>query len=295
MKNRPRRILRHQHDKLSDYYVDNYHHTTIHRFFVLQIRSGIEDTRGSIIKNDDNDGTDITLNNNDLQNERRSQHQPAPHHQLHLLDRHVASSPSPLSVAAVCQDGIAFISLHHDVDGILSTQTTSILDCNKIGRLMQQPDDNDFAGDAAATTSIASTTLINTNKNNNNNTNNKENISEGSKPRYEIFVDLPLSFRGPLRIETIYENNSNQHSTQHSQSTSKSLSSIRLSPPPMSLLTAGWRADSITLHNCQYWERINGTGGTSVFFTHSFIEYHCLYYYHINNLVTGSADEYIHD
>ena len=121
------------------------HHTTIHQFFVLQIRSGIEDTRGSIIKNDDNDGTDITLNSNDLQNERRSHHQPAPHHQLHLLDRHVASSPSPLPVAAVCRDGIALISLHHDVDGIWSTQTTSILDCNKIGRLTQQPDDNDIA------------------------------------------------------------------------------------------------------------------------------------------------------
>ena len=276
------------------------HHTTIHQFFVLQIRSGIEDTRGSIIKNDDNDGTDITLNSNDLQNERRSHHQPAPHHQLHLLDRHVASSPSPLSVATVCRDGIAFISLHHDVDGtILSTQTTSILDRNKIGRLTQQPDDNDIAGDAAAaaTTNIASTTLINTNKNNNNNnnTNTNENISEGSKPRYEIFVDLPLSFRGPLRIETIYENNSNQHSTQHSQSTSKSLSSIRLSPPPMSLLTAGWRADSIALANAGRELMAQEVRECSFLPTHSSNTIASTTTISINNLVTGSADEYIHD
>ena len=267
-------------------------------------KSGIEDPSGSIIKNDDNDD-DIAINSNDLQN-----HQTPPHH-LHLLDRHVASSP--LSVAAVCRDGIALISLHYDVDVILSTSSSSsslsppsssksfpsTLDPNKICRLTQQSDDNDnIAGgdedgcevktvlgitdDATTAITIASTNLINTDKN--------YNKSVGSKPRHAIFVDLPRSFRGPLRIETIYENNSNHHphSTQHS------LSSIRLSPPPMSLLTAGWRADSITLANAgrelmAQEVRVYSlpTLSSNTIASTTTIS--------ISNLVTGSADEYIHD
>ncbi|KAL7533047.1 hypothetical protein ACHAXR_005014, partial [Thalassiosira sp. AJA248-18] len=46
-----------------------------------------------------------------------------------------------------------------------------------------------------------------------------------------LFCDLPLSSRGPVRIEQIHEN---QQQSSHL-------------PPPMSLLTAGWRTDGLAL------------------------------------------------
>ncbi len=207
--------------------------------------------------------------------------------QQHLQDRHVASSP--LSVAAVCRDGIALISLHYDMDDILSRLTSSpsnsfsslLLDPENDGRssLMQQ---SDFAKEEEegevvegmvdieenddATT--ASTTVIINNdykeqqqqQHVHNNNDMEREMDESVEPQRALllFCDLPLSFRGPLRIETIYENNNyrNQnprHNHHHHHSSPPSSSSHHryssLSPPPISLLTAGWRADSITLAN----------------------------------------------
>jgi len=59
-------------------------------------------------------------------------------------------------------------------------------------------------------------------------------LSNNNQPKSLLshkFRDLPLSSRGPLRIEPIYENNANSNGA----------------PPPMSLLTAGWRTDGMAL------------------------------------------------
>ena len=101
---------------------------------------------------------------------------------LQNQDTYVAASP--LSVAAVCNDGIALVSLHYNADH-------------------EEEED-----EGQSTSEIAN-----------------------------IFRDLPLSTRGPLRIEPIYEN-----SMQSSSSSS-------YHPPPMALLTAGWRTDGLTLCN----------------------------------------------
>ena len=67
-------------------------------------------------------------------------------------------SASPLSVAAVCSDGISLVSLHFG---------------------LELNDDNDDAQSSSQT--------------------------EGNE-LLEVFNDLPLSSRGPLRIEPIYDN-----------------------------------------------------------------------------------------
>lgn len=86
-------------------------------------------------------------------------------------------SASPLSVAAVCSDGIALISLHFGLES--------------------SSDDG--------------------------------------------FHDLPISSRGPLRIEPIHDNGA---TTTNSMMTSSC--SLR-SPPAMALITAGWRTDGMAL------------------------------------------------
>ena len=86
-------------------------------------------------------------------------------------------SASPLSVAAVCSDGIALISLHFGLE-----------------------------------------------------------ISSD-----DGFHDLPISSRGPLRIEPIHDNGA---TTANSIMTSSC--SLR-SPPAMALITAGWRTDGMAL------------------------------------------------
>jgi hypothetical protein len=86
-------------------------------------------------------------------------------------------SASPLSVAAVCSDGIALISLHFGLES--------------------SSDDG--------------------------------------------FHDLPISFRGPLRIEPIHDNG-----VTSANSIMTSSCSLR-SPPAMALITAGWRTDGMAL------------------------------------------------
>lgn len=86
-------------------------------------------------------------------------------------------SASPLSVAAVCSDGIALISLHFGLE-----------------------------------------------------------ISSD-----DGFHDLPISSRGPLRIEPIHDNGATA-----ANSIMTSSCSLR-SPPAMALITAGWRTDGMAL------------------------------------------------
>ena len=90
-------------------------------------------------------------------------------------------SASPLSVAAVCSDGVAMVSLHFGLESDNESQ-------------------------------------------------------KGGNELFEVYNDLPLSSRGPLRIEPIYDNGAATNSITST-----------CSPPVMALLTAGWRADGIAL------------------------------------------------
>ena len=137
---------------------------------------------------------------------------------------------SPLSVAAVCNDGIVMISLHYNVDideeedNVVLTPSTANKD---------KEDNTELASEKAkeildiiSNDDNVYTALVE-----------KKSIDHQQKQLQQvankIFRDLPLSTRGPLRIEPIY-----QRST---------LSSGSGEPPPMALLTAGWRTDGITL------------------------------------------------
>lgn len=128
--------------------------------------------------------SDTTNNNKDNWKskvlERSSKHQ----------DAYV--SASPLSVAAVCSDGIALISLHFGLE--LSSDDGS-----------QREGFNERGVDGT------------------------------------LFHDLPISSRGPLRIEPIHDNGA---TTANSMMTSSC--SFR-SPPAMALITAGWRTDGMAL------------------------------------------------
>ena len=109
---------------------------------------------------------------------------------------------APLSVAAVCSDGIVMISLHHGIDD----------DCN------ESDDETDTNSDE------------------------DDNVISEKHKWSRVLYDLPISTRGPLRIEPIFnnENHSLSRST-HSRGVVKAL------PPPMAMLTAGWRTDGMTL------------------------------------------------
>eukprot|EP00986_Skeletonema_menzelii_P021538 scaffold34856_cov166-Skeletonema_menzelii.AAC.2 len=100
-------------------------------------------------------------------------------------------SASPLSVAAVCRDGIALVSLHFGLDS------------------------NNSDDDAQ-----------------------NSRLKEGNE-LLEAFNDLPLSSRGPLRIEPIHDNGATTYSMM-------STCSLR-TPPSLALLTAGWRTDGMAL------------------------------------------------
>ena len=120
---------------------------------------------------------------------------------------------SPLSVAAVCSDGIALLSFHSNVDVESNNGDESSSSSNK--------SDSDVNDDALAETT----------------TDNDNNILSKTH-QLQLFQDLPLSTRGPLRIEPLYEH--------HQISSSSSLQQQSI-PPPMAILTAGWRTDSLTL------------------------------------------------
>ncbi|KAL7469121.1 hypothetical protein ACHAXS_009377 [Conticribra weissflogii] len=104
---------------------------------------------------------------------------------------------SPLSVAAVCNDGIAMVSLHFPLDG-------EEYEWEKLQSAFE---------------------------------NCKSDESSEKDAFLRAFRDLPLMSRGPLRIESIYD---------HSTATDGEASTWT-HPPPMALLTAGWRTDGMAL------------------------------------------------
>lgn len=133
-------------------------------------------------------------------------------------DPYVAASP--LSVAAVCRDGVALVSLHYNVDDVPEEEG------NHVG--------NNATEEAAAADNATSVEAGNSSQGESA----EDNDEEGTDKRAIIslsnkFRDLPLSTRGPLRIEPIHEGGAQ--------------SSFSQQPPPMSLLTAGWRTDGMAL------------------------------------------------
>jgi len=135
---------------------------------------------------------------------------------------------SPLSVAAVCNDGIVMISLHYNVEIEDEEESTSSSAAN------DEEDNTELASEKAqeildiiSNDDTAYTALVEK-KSTDYQQQKQQQVTSSN-----VFRDLPLSTRGPLRIEPIYE-----------ISTSSSGSG---EPPPMALLTAGWRTDGITL------------------------------------------------
>jgi hypothetical protein len=131
---------------------------------------------------------------------------------------------APLSVAAVCSDGIALIALHYGV-GDEYDEAAEDQDKLKITSPMLE---NDGKKDQLASSP---------DKHVNEQT---SQIEESKKHLGLVFRDLPVSTRGPLRIEQVYNCGANT-SSQQINSIPRSL------PPPMSILTAGWRTDGMTL------------------------------------------------
>ena len=140
---------------------------------------------------------------------------------------------SPLSVAAVCNDGIVMISLHYNVD-IDEEKDVEMTSSSSTTANEEEEDNNtELASEKAqeildiiSNDDTAYTALVE-----------KKSIDHQQQQvtlNNKIFRDLPLSTRGPLRIEPIYGR-------------STLSSSGRGEPPPMALLTAGWRTDGITL------------------------------------------------
>jgi len=133
---------------------------------------------------------------------------------------------SPLSVAAVCNDGIVMISLHYNVDEEEDVELASSAanneeeDSTELASEKAQEILDIMSNDDTAYTALVEKKSI-------------DHIQQQKQVANKVFRDLPLSTRGPLRIEPIYE-----------RSTSSSGSG---EPPPMALLTAGWRTDGITL------------------------------------------------
>ena len=154
-------------------------------------------------------------------------------------DPYIAASP--LSVAAICSDGIALVSLHYNVDVVeeRSASLTAVHDTDAKGDVVDDVvaensgDKDEKIHDGVSTTE---TSLVEKEDESNTSCSNTNNNNKQLPP----FRDLPLSSRGPLRIEPIYENTNYNYNNNIQQQTD---------PPPMALLTAGWRTDGITLCN----------------------------------------------
>ena len=149
------------------------------------------------------------------------------HQSISTQDAYIKASP--LSVAAVCNDGIVMISLHYNVDVDDDEELTS--SSSTTANEEREDNNSELASEKAQeifNDDTAYTALVE-----------KKSIEHQLKQQQvanKVFRDLPLSTRGPLRIEPINE-----------MSTSTSSSKGRGEPPPMALLTAGWRTDGITL------------------------------------------------
>lgn len=132
---------------------------------------------------------------------------------------------SPLSVAAVCRDGVALVSLHFGLEE-LDDDDYAVGD--SIAAAAAAADNDDENQSAVVVKDGVDTTIDGT-------VATKQ--PSPSHPIARSFRDLPLSSRGPLRIEHV-----------HDQALSSTQSTPSLSiPPPMAILTAGWRTDGMTL------------------------------------------------
>ena len=123
---------------------------------------------------------------------------------------------SPLSVAAVCRDGVALVSLHYDID--LPEKKT----------VDESKEVNDELEAVSVIKALESTAMEVTDSQTNDD--NNINIRQSSLAVSSYFRDLLPSTRGPLRIESIHDNKLRDNRA-----------------PSMALLTAGWRTDGIVL------------------------------------------------
>ena len=147
---------------------------------------------------------------------------------------------SPPSVAAVCRDGVAMVSLHYDVDlpeGEGAEEEEEEADDDDVGdgggddEAVEMSSATDSGGKGGGRAVASSLTLTTTTADVASRTDDGSGISSfssSSSPNH--FRDLPSSSRGPLRIESVHDN------YHH-----------RRGAPPMSLLTAGWRTDGMAL------------------------------------------------
>jgi hypothetical protein len=123
---------------------------------------------------------------------------------------------SPLSVAAVCSDGIALVSLHYGMDD--DHETTVDDEVDGIDKVTNISSSRDIL--------VEGTTQL------------QRQSNQHSWSR--SFRDLPISSRGPLRIEQVHAHQGNGMATQQ-------ISTVQPLPPPMAILTAGWRTDGMAL------------------------------------------------
>ena len=151
---------------------------------------------------------------------------------------------SPPSVAAVCRDGVAMVSLHYDVDlpeGEGEEEEEEEADDDDVGdgggddEAVEMSSATDSGGEGGGRAVASSLTLTTTTADVASRTDDDDDdgsgissFSSSSSPNH--FRDLPSSSRGPLRIESVHDN------YHH-----------RRGAPPMSLLTAGWRTDGMAL------------------------------------------------
>jgi hypothetical protein len=125
---------------------------------------------------------------------------------------------SPLSVAAVCRDGVALVSLHYDID---------LPEKKKVD---DSKEENDELEALSVIKALEETTAMEVTGSQTIDDNNI-NIRQSSLAEVSTyFRDLPPFTRGPLRIESVHDNKLRDNRA-----------------PSMALLTAGWRTDGIVL------------------------------------------------
>eukprot|EP00956_Cyclotella_meneghiniana_P012649 scaffold17996_cov55-Cyclotella_meneghiniana.AAC.4 len=150
---------------------------------------------------------------------------------------------SPLSVAAVCSDGVVLLSLHYktDDDVIAASDDKDELKINTSSSSLQSIEDkmmNDTISSSHGKGELQLSQQTN---------HPPSNTTKTHSSRW--FNDIPLSTRGPLRIEPIYIQASSSIRRSDSSSTTMVSSSSSSLPPSMAMMTAGWRTDGMTLSN----------------------------------------------
>ncbi|KAL7488158.1 hypothetical protein ACHAW6_013750 [Cyclotella cf. meneghiniana] len=133
---------------------------------------------------------------------------------------------SPLSVAAVCSDGVALISLHYGIEDDF------------------YDDDNEDENIKNLNDTAPSRIVNVTQEDEVTNIRQDGDDVEMKHSWPHPFRDLPISTRGPLRIEQVYSHQDHGIPTLASHQIKRTTQRL---PPPMAILTAGWRTDGMTL------------------------------------------------